>query len=134
MKETDIEAFYRQPWVMVASDGQAGGRHTRGAGTFTRVLGRFVREKQWLTLEDAVRKMTAAPASRLGLTDRGVIREGMKADLVIFDPKSVIDRSTFKEPTLLSNGIERVFVNGESVWQQGKTTGKLPGSVIRKVH
>jgi len=70
MKESDIEAFYRQPWVMVASDGQAGGRHPRGAGTFTRVLGRFVRERQWLTLEEAVRKMTAAPASRLRLSDR----------------------------------------------------------------
>ena len=134
MKESDIEAFYRQPWVMVASDGQAGGRHPRGAGTFTRVLGLFVREKKWLTLEDAVRKMTAAPASRLGLTDRGVIREGMKADIVIFNPKLVIDRSTFKEPTLLSTGIDRVYVNGESVWEQNKTTGRLPGSVIKKAH
>jgi N-acyl-D-amino-acid deacylase len=117
---------------MVASDGQAGGRHPRGAGTFTRVLGRFVRELQWLTLEDAVRKMTAAPASRLGLSDRGLIREGMKADLVIFDSKRVIDLSTFKDPALLSTGIEQVFVNGESVWEQGKPTGRLPGSVIRK--
>jgi len=133
MKESDIEAFYRQPWVMVASDGQAGGRHPRGAGTFTRVLGRFVRERNWLTLEDAVRKMTSAPATRLGLVDRGVIREGMKADLVIFDPKQVIDHSTFRDPTLLSTGIERVFVNGESVWEQGKPTGRLPGSVIRKL-
>jgi len=132
MKDSDIKVFYRQPWVMVSSDGQAGGRHPRGAGTFTRVLGRFVRERVWLTLEDAVRKMTAAPASRLGLNDRGVIREGMKADLVIFDPKRVIDRSTFKEPLLLSVGIERVFVNGEPVFENGKTTGRLPGVVIRK--
>jgi N-acyl-D-amino-acid deacylase len=132
MKESDIKAFYRQPWVMVASDGQAGGRHPRGAGTFTRVLGRFVRELQWLTLEDAVGKMTVAPASRLGLSDRGLIREGMKADLVIFNSKRVIDLSTFKDPTLLSTGIEQVFVNGESVWEQGKPTGRLPGSVIRK--
>ena len=133
MKDSDIKIFYHQPWVMVASDGQAGGRHPRGAGTFTRVLGRFVRERQWLTLEDAVRKMTSAPASRLGLYDRGVVREGMKADLVIFDPKRVIDRSTFKEPQLLSEGIERVFVNGEPVFEKGKTTGRLPGVVIRKV-
>ncbi|MFY9554264.1 MAG: D-aminoacylase [Blastocatellia bacterium] len=132
MKESDIRNFYRQPWVMVASDGQAGGRHPRGAGTFPRVLGRFVRERQWLTLEEAVRKMTSAPASRLGLYDRGVIREGMKADLVILDPKRVTDRSTFKEPQLLPVGIERVFVNGETVWEEGKTTGRLPGIVIRK--
>jgi N-acyl-D-amino-acid deacylase len=132
MKENDIKTFYRQPWVMVASDGAAGGRHPRGAGTFSRVLGRFVRERQWLTLEDAVRKMTAAPASRLGLFDRGVIREGMKADLVIFDPKRVIDRSTFKEPLLLSEGIEKVIVNGEMVFADHKATGRLPGAVIRK--
>lgn len=132
MKESDIKTFYRQPWVMVASDGQAGGRHPRGAGTFPRVLGRFVREQQWITLEEAVRKMTSAPATRLGLFDRGLIREGMKADLVIFDAKRVIDRSTFKEPLLTSEGISRVFVNGEPVWQDGKTTGSLPGEVIRK--
>jgi N-acyl-D-amino-acid deacylase len=132
MKDSDIKVFYRQPWVMVASDGQAGGRHPRGAGTFTRVLGRFVRERQWLTLEEAVRKMSAAPALRLGLDDRGLIRGGMKADLVIFDPERVIDRSTFKEPLLLSEGIDRVFVNGEPVFESGKTTGRLPGVVIRK--
>jgi N-acyl-D-amino-acid deacylase len=134
MKDSDIRIFYRQPWVMVASDGQAGGRHPRGAGTFPRVLGRFVRERVWLTLEEAVRKMTGAPASRLGLNDRGLIRDGMKADLVIFDPKRVIDRSTFKEPQLLSEGIDRVLVNGETVFEDGKTTGRLPGVVIRKGH
>jgi N-acyl-D-amino-acid deacylase len=132
MKESDIVMFYRQAWVMVASDGQAGGRHPRGAGTFPRVLGRFVRERVWLTLEEAVRKMTAAPASRLGLNDRGLLRVGMKADLVIFDPKRVTDRATFKEPLLLSEGIERVLVNGEVVFENGKTTGRLPGVVIRK--
>ncbi|HSE38832.1 MAG TPA: D-aminoacylase, partial [Blastocatellia bacterium] len=120
MKESDIIMFYRQAWVMVASDGQAGGRHPRGAGTFPRVLGRFVRERVWLTLEEAVRKMTAAPASRLGLNDRGLLRVGMKADLVMFDPKRVIDRSTFKDPLLLSEGIERVLVNGEVVFENGK--------------
>jgi N-acyl-D-amino-acid deacylase len=134
MKDSDIKVFYREPWVMVASDGQAGGRHPRGAGTFTRVLGRFVRERVWLTLEAAVRKMTSAPALRLGLNDRGLIREGMKADLVIFDPKRVIDRSTFKDPLLLSEGIDRVFVNGEPVFENGKPTGRLPGAVIRKGH
>jgi N-acyl-D-amino-acid deacylase len=132
MIEPDIRKFYTQSWVMVASDGGIGGRHPRGAGTFPRVLGRFVREKRWFPLEEAVRKMTSAPAARLGLANRGLIRKGMKADLVIFDPAKVIDRSTFKEPQLLSVGIERVFVNGEAVWEQGKTTGRLPGAVLRR--
>lgn len=132
MNEADVRAFYRQRWVMVASDGGIGSRHPRGSGTFTKVLGRFAREQHWLTLSEAVRKMTSMPAKRLGLADRGLVREGMKADLVIFDAKRVIDRSTFKEPLLLSEGIERVFVNGDSVWEQGKTTGRLPGVVIRK--
>ena len=132
MSEADVEAFYRQPWVMVSSDGGIGSRHPRGAGTFPRVLGRFVRENRWLTLTEAVRKMTSMPASRLGLADRGVIRAGMKADLVLFEPKKVIDRSTFKEPQLLSEGIERVFVNGEAVWAAGQATDARPGVVIRK--
>jgi N-acyl-D-amino-acid deacylase len=132
MNEADVQAFYQQPWVMVSSDGGVGSRHPRGAGTFPRVLGRFVRENRWLALSEAVRKMTSMPASRLGLVDRGIIRAGMKADLVIFDPKRVIDRSTFKEPQLLSAGIERVFVNGEEVWADGQATGRASGVVIRK--
>ncbi|HJQ68745.1 MAG TPA: D-aminoacylase [Blastocatellia bacterium] len=132
MSEADVEAFYRQPWVMVSSDGGIGSRHPRGAGTFPRVLGRFVREKRWLALTEAVRKMTSMPANRLGLSDRGVVRAGMKADLVLFDPKRVIDRSTFKEPQLLSEGVEQVFVNGESVWAAGRATDARPGVVIRK--
>ncbi|HYP29030.1 MAG TPA: D-aminoacylase [Blastocatellia bacterium] len=132
MSEGDVRTFYRQPWVMVSSDGGIGGRHPRSAGTFPRVLGRFVRERRWLAMEEAVRRMTSAPAARLGLKDRGLIREGMKADLVIFDPKRVIDRSTFKEPHLLSTGIERVFVNGEAVWEDGKATGRFPGLALRR--
>lgn len=132
MNEIDVRAFYTQRWVMVASDGGIGSRHPRGSGTFTKVLGRFSREQHWFTLSEAVRKMTSLPAKRLGLKDRGLVREGMKADLVIFDPMRVVDRSTFKEPQLLSEGIERVFVNGEPVWEQGKTTDRLPGAVIRK--
>ena len=127
MKENDIRTLYRQPWVMVASDGGIGSRHPRGAGSFPRVLGRYVRDLRWLTLAEAIRKMTAAPAARLGLSDRGRIRKGMKADLVIFDPRRVIDKSTFKEPLLLSEGINHVFVNGKPVWQEGKVTGNLPG-------
>ena len=132
MNEADVQAFYQQPWVMVSSDGGIGSRHPRGAGTFPRVLGRFVRENRWFALSEAVRKMTSMPARRLGLDDRGTVRAGMKADLVLFDPKKVIDRSTFKEPQLLSSGIERVFVNGEEVWADGQATGRLAGVVIRR--
>ncbi|MEK6302710.1 MAG: D-aminoacylase [Acidobacteriota bacterium] len=132
MTEADIKTFYQQPWVMVASDGGVGSRHPRGAGSFTKVLGRFAREQHWFSLEEAVRKMTSMPAARLGLKDRGMIREGMKADLVIFDPQRIIDRSTFKEPELISEGVSRVFVNGEVVWANGKTSGRLPGAAIRK--
>jgi N-acyl-D-amino-acid deacylase len=132
MMEADIKCFYQQPWVMVASDGGIGAHHPRGAGTFPKVLGRFTREQHWFSLEEAVRKMTSMPAVRLGLKDRGVIREGMKADLVVLDPKRVVDQSTFQKPELISEGISRVFVNGNPVWTNGKTSGLLPGVVLRK--
>ncbi|HEY6384220.1 MAG TPA: D-aminoacylase [Candidatus Acidoferrum sp.] len=130
MVERDIQAFYQQPWVMVASDGGIGSRHPRGAGTFPRVLGLYVREKKWLTLPEAVRKMTALPAQRLGWKDRGVLREGAFADLVLFNPATVIDRSTFQNPFELPTGIEKVFVNGALVWDAGKATGARPGRVL----
>jgi N-acyl-D-amino-acid deacylase len=130
MIESDIKAFYQQPWVMVASDGGVGSEHPRGAGTFPRVLGLYVREKHWLTLPEAIRKMTSLPAGRLGWKDRGVIREGAVADLVLFDPDTVIDRATFADPLALSTGIEKVFVNGTLVWDAGKPTGARPGFVI----
>ena len=132
MTEPDIKAFYRQPWVMVASDGGIGSNHPRGAGTFPRVLGVYVREKGWLTLPEAIRKMTSLPARRLGWKDRGVIRTGAFADLVLFDPETVIDRSTFAEPRLLPEGIEQVFVNGVAVWSDRKPTGARPGRVLGK--
>ena len=132
MTEPDIKAFYQQPWVMVASDGGIGSNHPRGAGTFPRVLGVYVREKGWLTLPEAIRKMTSLPARRLGWKDRGVIRTGAFADLVLFDPETVIDRSTFAEPRLLPEGIEQVFVNGVAVWSDRKPTGARPGRVLGK--
>jgi N-acyl-D-amino-acid deacylase len=131
MKTEDVETFYRQPWVMVASDGGIGAGHPRGAGTFPRVLGRFVRDRHLFTLEEAVRKMTSLPASRVRLTDRGRIAPGMKADLVLFNPQTVIDRSTFEDPERLSEGIELVVVNGEAVWSGAKPTGAKPGRVLR---
>ena len=130
MVERDIKAFYEQPWVMVASDGGIGSRHPRGAGTFPKVLGEYVRIKHWLTLPEAIRKMTSLPAQRLGWKDRGVIRDGAFADLVLFNAETVIDRSTFQKPSDLPLGIEKVFVNGELVWDTGKPTGARPGHVL----
>jgi N-acyl-D-amino-acid deacylase len=132
MVESDIKAFYQQPWVMVASDGGIGSAHPRGAGTFPRVLGRLVREKHWLTLPEAVRKMTSLPAQRLNWPDRGMLREGAYADLVLFDPATVIDRSTFTKPQELPTGIEKVFVNGVLVWSSAKPTGATPGRVLTR--
>ena len=131
MTESDVKAFYQTPWVMVSSDGGIGSRHPRGTGTFTRVLGRFVRENKWFSLEEAIRKMSAAPADRLGLKDRGLIKKGMKADLMLFDPASVIDKATFTEPLVYSTGIRSVFVNGVQVWDGERITGKLPGSILK---
>jgi N-acyl-D-amino-acid deacylase len=131
MKESDIRVFYQQPWVMVSSDGGIGSRHPRGTGTYPRVLGRFVRELHWLTLPEAIRKMTSLPATRFKLYDRGLIRAGHKADIVLFDPLSVIDRATFQQPQLISEGVKRVFVNGVEVWRDGATTGNRPGLALR---
>ena len=131
MTESDVKNFYQTPWVMVSSDGGIGSRHPRGTGTFTRVLARFVRENKWLTLDEAIRKMTSAPATRLGLKDRGLIKKGMKADLVLFDPNAVLDRATFTEPQLISAGVRSVYVNGVRVWDGEKVTGKMAGSILR---
>lgn len=132
MNEADVKNFYQQFWVMVSSDGGIGSRHPRGTGTFTRVLARFVREQNWLSLEEGVRKMSSFPAKRLGLKERGLIKKGMKADLVLFDKDRVIDRATFAAPQNLSEGIEIVWVNGQKVWENGKATENLPGIILRK--
>jgi N-acyl-D-aspartate/D-glutamate deacylase/CubicO group peptidase (beta-lactamase class C family) len=132
MSEPDMRTFLRQPWAMVASDGGINVSHPRGAGTFPRVLGRFVRDENWLTLPDAIRKMTSMPAARIGLRDRGVIRTGMKADLVLFDPATIIDRSTFEQPRLRARGVHRVWVNGEAVWTGDSPEGPRPGRVLQR--
>jgi N-acyl-D-aspartate/D-glutamate deacylase len=131
MIEEDIRRFYTQPWVMVASDGGIGLRHPRTAGTFPRVLGKFVREQRWLSLPDAIRKMTDAPAARLKLADRGRIAPGMIADLVLFDPATIADRATFQEPFVLPMGMKGVWVGGIRVWDGSTTTGAHPGRSIR---
>jgi N-acyl-D-aspartate/D-glutamate deacylase len=129
-----------QPWCSIGSDGSAyaiegplrrGYPHPRNFGTFPRVLGVYVREQGLLRLEDAVRKMTALNASKLGLRDRGLLREGFFADITVFDPQRVIDRSTYENPFEYSEGIDYVIVNGEVVLDQGKHTGKRPGKVLR---
>jgi len=130
MVEPDIKVLYQWPWTMVSSDGGIGMKHPRGAGTYPKVLGRFVREKQWLTLPEAIRKMTSLPAWRLKLKDRGRIKKGYVADLVLFNPATVIDNSTFAEPFRLSTGIEKVWVNGTLVWDGSKATGARPGRVL----
>lgn len=132
MNEADVKNFHRSSWTMVSSDGGIGSRHPRGTGTFTRVLASFVRENKWFSLEEAVRKMSAFPAQRLGLKDRGVIKKGMKADLVLFDKDRVADRATFAAPQNLSEGIEMVFVNGVKVWENAKVTGNLPGAILKR--
>jgi N-acyl-D-amino-acid deacylase len=132
MVDDDMRSFYQQPWVMVASDGGIGIRHPRGAGTFPRVLGRYVRDERWLTLPEAIRKMTSAPAERLKLARRGRIAAGAIADIVLFNPKTVVDRSTFSEPGLLPVGIEKVFVGGELVWDGRKALAARPGKVLSR--
>jgi len=130
MVDDDMRAFYQRKWVMVGSDGGIGVRHPRGAGTFPRVLGKYVREERWLALPEAIRKMTSAPADRLKLAGRGRIAAGAVADLVLFNPKTVIDRSTFSDPGILPTGIEKVFVSGQLVWDAGKAQEARPGKVL----
>jgi N-acyl-D-amino-acid deacylase len=131
MSEPDMRAFMRQPWTMIASDGGVGTSHPRGAGTFPRVLGHYVREERWMTLPEAIKKMTSMPAARMKLKDRGVVRAGMKADLVVFDPATVIDRSTFEQPRLRAEGVHFVFVNGRPVWgADASDSSRRPGRVL----
>src|SRR5436190_13920724 len=132
MVEEDIRRFYAQPWVMVASDGGIGLRHPRSAGTFTRVLGKFVREQNWMSLQEAIRKMTSAPAARLTLADRGTLAVGKAADLVLFDPAAIADRATFKDPFVLPVGVKGVWVNGARVWDSGTPTGARPGQMLSR--
>lgn len=131
MIDEDIRRFYTQPWVMVASDGGIGMRHPRGAGTFPRVIGRYVRAQGWLTLREAIRKMTSAPAARLKLGDRGTIAVGKVADLVLFNPATIEDRASFANPAVLPSGVEKVWVAGTLVWDSGTPTGARPGLMLR---
>jgi N-acyl-D-aspartate/D-glutamate deacylase len=130
--EDDVREILKRPWTMIASDGsltgfEDGRGHPRSRGTFPRVLGRYVRELGVITLEDAVRKMTSLPAAYYRLGRRGLLREGNWADITVFDPETVIDRSTWREPSLYSEGIIHVLVEGVPVLENGRMTGALPG-------
>ena len=138
--EKDMNLALVQPWCSIGSDGSAyaiegplrrGNPHPRSFGTFPRVLGVYVRELKVLRLEDAVRKMTSLNAAKLGIPDRGLLRPGNFADVTLFDPERVIDRSTYEQPFQYSEGIEYVIVNGQVVLDHGKHTGARPGRALR---
>lgn len=136
--DSNVAMQIRQPWMKFGTD--AGGldpdsargmTHPRAYGNYPRILGRFVREQHVLTLEDAVRKMTWAVAARLSIRDRGLLHEGMYADVVVFDPAKILDRATYERPHQLSTGMRHVFVNGVEVVRDGKPTGAKPGMAVR---
>jgi N-acyl-D-amino-acid deacylase len=138
MSEENVAMQIRQPWIKFGTD--AGGidpdsatglAHPRAYGTFTRVLGKYVREEGVITLEEAVRKMSSAVATRLRIEERGLLVQGYFADVVVFDPETVADRATYEEPHRLSTGIEHVLVNGVAVVSAGRHTGALPGRPVR---
>ncbi|HWM27023.1 MAG TPA: D-aminoacylase [Woeseiaceae bacterium] len=132
MREDDIHEMLLWPETNICTDGAFEDLHPRARGAFTRVLGRYVREQKLLSLEQAVHKMTGLAAAHMGFDDRGVIRAGARADLVLFDPDTVIDRATPDDPELLSEGIATVWVGGLSVYENGRATGARPGKVIRR--
>jgi N-acyl-D-amino-acid deacylase len=140
MDEPDVKLALQQPWVSIDNDSQGTSPdgllgqehpHPRAYGTFPRILRKYVREEHALTIEDAIRKFTALPAQRMRLTDRGVLKQGMWADIVIFDPATIRDLATFEQPNQLSQGMDYVLVNGIPVISEGKMTGALPGKVVR---
>jgi dihydroorotase/N-acyl-D-amino-acid deacylase len=136
--DSNVAMQVRQPWMKFGTDAEAFdpdsakiSTHPRAYGTYPRILGRFVREQHILKLEDAIRKMTGAVAARLGIRDRGELREGMRADIFVFDPNTIIDKATYEQPHQLSVGVRYVLVNGVPVVDEGNVTGAKPGVVVR---
>ena len=137
MSEDDVKTIMQEPFTMIASDSGvrefgSGVPHPRGYGNNARVLGRYVRELKVVSLEDAIRKMTSLPAQTFSLRDRGQIREGFAADLVIFDPATVGDKATFDKPHQYAEGFSTVIVNGAVVFDGTKMTGAMPGQPLRR--
>jgi dihydroorotase/N-acyl-D-amino-acid deacylase len=140
MQEDDVALALAQPWTSIVNDSSGAspeGRlgqehpHPRAYGTFPRILRKYVREEHRLSLEEAIRKFSALPAQRMRLADRGVLKRGMWADIVVFDPETIADRSTFSAPNQLAVGMQWVLVNGVPVIAEGKMTGARPGQVLR---
>jgi dihydroorotase/N-acyl-D-amino-acid deacylase len=135
INEQDLQRILQHPATMIGSDGSIpiygqASPHPRSYGTFVRVLGRYVRELKVMTLEDAVRKMSGSPAKRLGLAERGLLKEGLKADLVIFDPATVRDTATYERPHQYADGVSLVVINGQVVFENGRMTAARPGRVL----
>ncbi len=138
MSEENMRLQLKQPWMKFGTDAGAqdpatarGSTHPRAYGNFPRIFRKYVREEGVLPLEDAVRKASSAVATRLSLTDRGVLKVGLKADVIVFDPATITDHATFEQPHQLSTGMRDVFVNGVAVVREGRHTGAKPGQVVR---
>ncbi|NHK31099.1 MAG: D-aminoacylase [Asgard group archaeon] len=143
MGEEDIQRIMKGRYTMIGTDGASitltgplshGKPHPRYFGTFPRILGHYIREKNIMPIETAIRKITSFPAQRLGLKDRGLLKEGMCADIVVFNSETIIDKATFTEPHQYPEGIEYVIVNGKIVIEKGKHSGTKPGKILRKKH
>ena len=138
MSEDNVKLQLKQPWIKIGTDasGLDPGQtkdlaHPRSYGTYPRILGKYVRDESVMPLEEAVRKMTSAVARRLSIQDRGLLQEGLYADIAVFDPRTIIDHATYEQPHQLSTGVMYVFVNGVAVVRDGKHTGALPGQIVR---
>jgi dihydroorotase/N-acyl-D-amino-acid deacylase len=138
MSEDNVKTKLQQPWMKFGTD--AGGSdpdsakgltHPRSYGNYPRILGKYVRDEKVMSLEDAIRKMSSAVATRLSIGDRGVLKNGLWADIVVFDPETIADKATFEKPHQLSVGMKYVFVNGVTVVRDGKHTGAKPGMIVR---
>jgi N-acyl-D-amino-acid deacylase len=139
MNEDNIQTILRRPWVPFGSDGASlapegvflnFSTHPRAYGNFARLLGKYVREEKVISLQEAVRRLAGLPAANLGLDHRGFIREGMFADVVVFDPATITDRATYENPHQYSVGMKHVFVNGVQVLKDGEHTGAKPGRAL----
>jgi N-acyl-D-amino-acid deacylase len=132
ISEEDIQTFMKWPYTAITTDGGINDSHPRGQGTFTRVLANYVRDKNVISLSEAIRKMTSLTAINLGITNRGIIKQGYAADLVLFNPASIQDHATFENSLQYSTGIDAVWVNGELVWDKDTVTTARPGQIIRR--